>query len=125
MLLAGCGSYLGLGSNPSPSPSAGAEVTATEQVHTATLRVGQRLDLVLHSSNGMSNWTNVKSSDPTVLAPVVDTRATAPVGVTLAAFQALRAGTVTVTATAAPKCPPNAACPMFVALYTLKVTVTR
>lgn len=123
MLLAGCGQYVGLGSSPSPSPTPSAQVTVTEQDHAATVHVGQRLELVLHAGNGMSNWANVRSSDTTVLAPVVDTRATAVVGVTLAAFQALRPGSAEVTATASPKCPPNAACPMYVALYSLKVTV--
>ena len=124
LLLAGCGNYAGFGSSPTPTPAQPGQVTVTEQDHTATVHAGQRLELVLHAANGMSNWTNVKSSDATVLVPVVDTKATAVVGVTLAAFQALRAGTAEITATASPKCPPNAACPMFVALYSLKVTVT-
>ena len=122
LLLAGCGRYVGFGSSPSPSPTP--VVTVTEQTHVATLHAGQRLEVVLHASNGMSNWTNVRSSDTTVLAPVVDTRATAAVGVTIAAFQALRPGTAQITATASPRCPPNAMCPMYVALYSLKVTVT-
>lgn len=125
LLLAGCGQYVGLGSNPSPSPSSAAQVTLTEQDHTATIHVGQRLELILHASNGMTNWTNVRSSDTTVLTPVVDTKATAVVGVTIAAFQALRTGTANVTATGSPRCPPNAMCPMYVAVYSLKVTVTQ
>ena len=125
LLLAGCGNYAGLGSNPSPTPKPTGQVTATEKDHVATLRVGQRLEVVLHAPNGMSNWANVRASDSTVLAPTVDTKAAAPLGVTIAAFQALRAGTVEVTATASPKCPPNAACPMYVAVYSLKVTVTQ
>src|SRR5215470_1242595 len=125
LLLSGCGNYVGLGgTNPSPSPSPSVEVTVTEQDHATTLRSGQRLELILHAPNGMSNWSSPKSSDPTVLAPVVDPRATAAVGVTLAAFAAVRPGTAEVTATASPKCPPNAVCPMYVALYSLKVTVT-
>lgn len=124
LLLAGCGQYVGLGSTPSPSPSSLAQVTVTEQDHVASLHVGQTLELVLHASNGMSSWANVRSSDTTVLAPVVDTKATAVVGVTLAAFRALRPGTSSVTATASPKCPPTAVCALYVALYSLKVTVT-
>ena len=123
LLLTGCGHYVGFGSSPSPTPTG--EVTATETDHAATLHAGQRLELVLHAANGMSNWTNVKSSDTTVLAPIVDTKATAAVGVTVAAFQALRAGTAEVTATESPRCPPNAMCPMYIALYSLKVTVTQ
>ena len=121
LLLAGCGHYVGIGSNPTPTPS---QVEVTDQDHTATLHVGQRLELILHAPNGMSNWAQPKSSDPSVLTPVVDTKATAPIGVTVAAFQALKQGTAEVTATASPKCPPGATCPMFVALYSLKVTVS-
>jgi len=72
----------------------------------------------------MNSWTHPKSSDESVLTPVVDTRATAPIGVTVAAFQAVKAGDAEVTATASPKCPPGSACPMYVAFYSLKVTVT-
>jgi len=122
LLLAGCGQYVGIGSTPSPTPSPQVEVT--DQDHAATLRVGERLEVVLHAPNGMSSWTHPKSSDESVLTPVVDTKATAPIGVTVAAFQALKAGSADVTATASPKCPPGAACPMYVAFYSLKVTVT-
>jgi hypothetical protein len=121
LLLAGCGQYVGIGSNPTPTPS---QVEVTDQDHAATLHVGQRLEVILHSPNGMNSWTHPKSSDESVLTPVVDTRATAPIGVTLAAFQAVKAGDAEVTATASPKCPPGSACPMYVAFYSLKVTVT-
>jgi hypothetical protein len=121
LLLAGCGHYVGIGSNPTPTPS---QVEVTDQDHTATLHVGQTLEVVLHAPNGMNNWTHPKSSDELVLAPVVDTKATAPIGVTVAAFQALKTGHADVTATASPRCPPGAACPMYVAFYSLKVTVT-
>ncbi len=121
LLLAGCGHYVGIGSNPTPTPS---QVEVTDQDHTATLHVGQRLEVILHAPNGMNSWTHPKSSDESVLTPVVDTKATAPIGVTVAAFQALKAGDAGVTATASPKCPPGSACPMYVAFYSLKVTVT-
>ena len=122
LLLAGCGQYVGIGSSPTPTPPTQVEVT--DQDHTATLRVGQRLEVVLHAPNGMNSWTHPKSSDESVLAPVLDTKTTAPIGVTVAAFQALKAGSAGVTATASPKCPPGSACPMYVAFYSLKVTVT-
>jgi len=60
-----------------------------------------------------------------VLAPTVDPAATAAIGVTLAMFVGMKPGTAEVTATSSPKCPPNAACPMYLAVYSLKVTVTR
>ncbi|HKW58534.1 MAG TPA: hypothetical protein VJR46_02140 [Candidatus Dormibacteraeota bacterium] len=96
----------------------------TEQDHAATVHVGQRLEVALHAPNGMNNWTRPESSDLSILAPTVDPAATAAIGVTLAAFVGLKPGTADVTATASPKCPPGSACPMYVALYSLKVTVT-
>ncbi len=124
LLVCACGATgTGAGSNPSPTPSE--QVTVTEQDHTATLHVGQRLEVALHAPNGMNNWTHPASSDRSVLAPAVDPAATAAIGVTLAAFVGLKPGTVDVTSTASPKCPPGAACPMFVAVYSLQVTVTK
>ena len=99
-------------------------IGVTEKDHTATVRVGQKLELALHAPNGMANWAHPVSRDPSVLAPTVDPAATAAIGVTLAMFVGAKPGTVQVTSNASPKCPPNAACPMYVAIYTLVVTVT-
>jgi hypothetical protein len=98
---------------------------ATEKDHTMTLRVGQRLELVLHAYSGMTTWSQVRTSDSSILAPRVNPAATAVQGVTLAAFQALAPGEADVTAIATPDCAPGQACPMLAMLYTLKVTVTR
>jgi hypothetical protein len=73
----------------------------------------------------MNNWTHPQSSDQSVLQPIVDPAATAAIGVTLAAFQAVAPGQANVTSTGSPKCSPGQACPMYLALYTLQVTVTR
>ena len=78
---------------------------------------------MLHAPNGMNNWTHPQSSDTSVLAPIVDPAATAARGVTLAAFQAVKPGQADVTANASPMCSPGAACPMYLAVYSLKVTV--
>jgi len=88
------------------------------------MRAGQKLEVVLHAYPTMNSWTQVKSSDETVLVPIVNPAATAVRGVTLAAFQALAPGEATVTAIASPNCSPGYACPMYVELYSLKVTVT-
>jgi hypothetical protein len=72
----------------------------------------------------MTIWTQVKSSDPSILQPIVDPAATAPKGVTLAAFQAIAPGEADITAISAPYCGPGQACPMYVALFTITVTVT-
>ena len=99
-------------------------VVATEKDHTATMRVGQRLDLVLHAYGGMTNWSHVRSSDTSILASVVNPAATAVRGVTLVSFKALAPGQAQITAVATPDCSPGQACPMLAALYTLQVTVT-
>jgi hypothetical protein len=128
LLLSACGS-IGTGAAPSPTPSSGPglgfDVQVTEKDHTSTVRVGQKLELVLHAYGGLTNWSQLRSSDTSILVPIVNPAATAVRGVTLAAFKALAPGEVDVTATATPDCSPGQACPMLAALYTLKVTVTN
>ncbi len=121
-----CGAYSYPGSGTSPTPHGGLnyDVTATNGDHSVNMRVGQRLEVVLRASSGLQNWAHPRSSDPAVLAPVVDPAATAAIGVTLAAFEAAKPGKVEVTSYASPNCPPGAACPMYVAVYSLTVTVT-
>jgi hypothetical protein len=109
---------------PSPSGGMGFDVTATNNDHQLTMHVGQKLQLVLRAGQGMNNWSHPASSDTSVLEPIVDPAATAAIGVTLAAFQAVKAGAVDVTSNASPKCSPGQACPMYVAVYSLRVTVT-
>lgn len=128
MLISGCGS-LGTASSPSPTPSAGSnpmsfDVTVTETTKAASMRVGQKLEVALHAGNGMSNWTQPRSSDESILAPIVNPAATAVRGVTLAAFEAKAPGQVDVTAYGSPNCPSGQACPMYVMVFSVKVTVT-
>ena len=126
MLSAACGAGgFGSPSNPTPSPNhLGFDVTATNTDQTATMHVGQKLEVVLRAGQGMNNWSHPTSSDESVLAPIVDPAATAARGVTLAAFEARKAGDVTVTSNSGPACSPGQACPMYLAVYSLKITVT-
>lgn len=125
-VLMACGAYSAGPPPPSPSPGSpmGFDITVTEKDHAVTMRVGQRIELVLHAAQGMKPWTHPTSSDATLLAPIVDPAATAVRGVTLAAFQAKAPGQVVVTANAGPDCAPNQACAQFLAVYDLKVTIT-
>ena len=128
LLSVACGATgIGTGSNPTPSPSSPGlrfDVTATDTDHAITIRSGQTLEVVLHAPTGVNSWTHPVSSDESTLAPIVDPAASAARGVTLAAFQARKVGEVDVTATASPICSPGMACPMYIALYSLKVTIT-
>jgi hypothetical protein len=129
VLITGCGSAgAGSGSGPSPSPSTGSslnfDVTVTETTKAASIRVGQKLEVVLHAGNGMANWTQPKSSDESILAPTVNPAATAVRGATLAAFVARAAGQVNITSFASPVCPSAQACPMYVMVFSARVTVT-
>jgi hypothetical protein len=127
LLITGCGST-GTGSGPSPSPSTGSnlnfDVTVTETTRAASIRVGQRLEVVLHANAGMANWTQPKSSDESILTPVVNPAATAVRGATLAAFAAKAPGQVDITAYASPVCPSGQACPMYVMVFSARVTIT-
>jgi len=126
-ILSGCGASGG-GAAPPPSspftsPGAGFDVTVTENTHSITLRVGQTLAVVLHARAGMTNWNGVRSSDPSVLAPVVNPAASAARGVTLAAFKAIAPGKAQIDATAGPDCSPGQACPAYLIGLTIDVTV--
>lgn len=88
------------------------------------MRVGQKLEAVLHATPGMTTWSSVRSSDPTVLAPIVNPAATAVRGVTLGAYQAIAPGKAQITATAGASCSPGKPCPMFAVLLTIDVTVS-
>jgi uncharacterized protein YceK len=127
VLISGCGSA-GNASSPSPSPGTGSnlnfDVTVTETTKAASMRVGQKLEVVLKAGSGMNNWTQPRSSDESILAPIVNPAATAVRGATLAAFQARAPGQVDVTSYAGPVCPSGQACPMYVIVYSVKVTVT-
>lgn len=126
MILAGCGSA-GSGTGAAPTvtpPGLHFDIAVSEKNTAVTMRAGQRLEVVLHSYPNMGSWAQLRSSDATVLAPIVNPAATSVRGVTLAAFQALAPGQATVTADSSPRCSPGQACPLYIALYSLKVTVT-
>ncbi len=127
LVLTGCGGAGGGAaqptSTPSTNPGAGFDVTVTENTHSVTLRAGQTLAVVLHARPGMTNWSGVRSSDQSVLAPIVNPAASAAHGVTLAAFKAIAPGNAQIDATAGPDCSPGQACPAYVMVLTIDVTV--
>src|SRR5207249_6116556 len=118
----------GIGSRPIPTPTPrggmGYYLTATETAHALTMHVGQKLELAPHATKGMNDWSHPVSSDPSTLEATVDPAAMAARGVTLAAFVAKNAGVAKITSNAGPKCSPNMACPAYLAVYSLTVTVT-
>ena len=124
LALAACGTA-GTGSGtPSPGAGVGFDTAVSEKDKTATMHVGQKLEVVLHADRGMANWNAPKSSDESILVPIVNPAATAVRGVTLAGFKALAPGEVEITSNASPNCSPGQACPMYIAVYSVKVTVT-
>jgi len=72
----------------------------------------------------MNNWTQVRSTDESILVPIVNPAATAVRGVTLSAFKAVAPGEAEITAYASPTCPSGQACPMYVQVFSVRVTVT-
>jgi len=131
LLISACASagpapITGIGPAPSPSsgPGFGFDAMVTENDKAITIQVGQKLEVVLHAKPGMTNWGNVRSSDTSVLTPIVNPAATAVRGVTLAAFQAQARGQANITASAGAACSPGQACPMYAILYSVTVTVT-
>ena len=125
VLLSACGATgIGGGTNPTPSSGGRFDVTVTEDDHSISMRVGQSLEVVLHMQNGLNRWSHPSSTDESILMPIVDPAATAARNVSLAAFVARKPGIVDVTATASPVCPSGAMCPMYAALYSLRVDIT-
>ncbi|TAN31552.1 hypothetical protein EPN29_12915 [bacterium] len=129
LVLAACGgAATGSGAGPSPTPSVapgpGFDLAVTERDPSATMRVGQKIEVVLHAYSGMTDWSHVASSDTSILEPTVNPAATAVRGVTLAGFKAVAPGQAEITAGAGPRCSPAQACPMYVLQVAIKVTVT-
>lgn len=125
LVICGCGAPMaGTGpANPS-TPGRGFDVSVTEKDRAISLRVGQKLEAVLHASPGMTAWSEVKSTDTSILASIVDTGATSVRGVTLAGFQAMAPGHAQITAQAGMDCSPGQACAMLLQVLYIEVTVT-
>jgi phage tail protein X len=126
LALCACGAppMSGIGPAIPSTPGRGFDLSITEKDHAISLRVGQKLEAVLHANPGMTAWNEVKSTDPSILASIVDTGATAVRGVTLAGFQAIAPGHAQITAYAGMDCSPGQACAMFLLVLTIDVTVT-
>jgi hypothetical protein len=128
LALSACGA-LGSAAPPEAGPSTGQgltfDVAVSEKDRAVTLHVGQKLEAVLHARQGMTNWNGVRSSDEKVLVPIVNPGAIAARGITLVAFQSLSPGTAQITATAGASCTPGQACPQYVMVLTIDVTVVK
>jgi len=127
LVFSGCGAMGGGAAQPTSSPTtnpgAGFDVTVTENTRSVTLRASQTLAVVLHARPGMTNWNGVQSSDHSVLAPIVNPGASAARAVTLAAFKAIAPGKARIDASAGPLCSPGQACPTYMMVLTIEVTV--
>jgi hypothetical protein len=119
----GIGARPGPGASPSTGPGTSFDLAVSEKSSAASMKVGQKVEAVLHARRGMAPWSGVRSSDTSVLSPIVNPAATAVRGVTLAAFQALAPGTAQITATAGADCSPGKACPQYLMVLTITVTV--
>lgn len=75
------------------------------------MRVGDSVVAFFQASPDQAALGEISTSDPRVLAPRVDTAATAVRGARLAKFQALSAGRADITVARALLCLPGASCP--------------
>jgi hypothetical protein len=124
LALTACGNVDTGSGTPSPGSGVGFDKAVSDKDRTATLHVGQTLEVVLHAPTGMASWTPPKSSNESILVPIVNPAATAARGVTLAGFKALAPGEAEITSNSSPSCSPGQACPMYIAVYSVKVTIT-
>jgi hypothetical protein len=122
VLLTACGSVPAGG--PAPNSGSGFDLVVSDTDTAATMHVGQTVEVVLHARQGMNGWKGVRSSDTSVLAPIVNPAATPSRGVTLATFRAVSAGRAEISATTGPICGPEQACPQYLIVYGVEVTVT-
>ena len=132
LVVAGCGASPGIPAGPAPIASPGAtepgpggpQVTDADGNRVLQYHVGDSFEVVLHQQPGWTQWSNLTAADRGVLQPVVDTRAAAARGVTLARFRAAGPGTTEVTAGAGAMCSPGSACPAIARLWKVTVQVT-
>jgi hypothetical protein len=129
VLLAGCGTVLGCACGAAPvsppsanGPVAGFDVLVTDKDQDITVHAGQRIEVYLRQRSGLTVWNGLRSDDEAVLAPI-PTGITAVRGVTIGGFKALTPGTAAISAYAAADCSPGQPCPMFAALFSVRVTV--
>jgi len=129
VLLGGCGNAdCACGAAPiSPPPSAtgpvaGFDVLVTNTDQDVTVHAGQRIEVYLTQRAGLTAWNGLHSDDEAVVGPI-PTGITAARGVTIGGFKAIAPGTASITAYATAACSPGQACPMFAALYSVRVTV--
>jgi hypothetical protein len=105
--LLACGSHgrqAGSGPVGAPPSSTPLQVTNADRNRTVTLQPGQVLHITLKADPGFDTWSVPSSTDPSVLVAVVDTRATAPRGTTVASFHALKKGTAKLNSAATVHC---------------------
>jgi hypothetical protein len=105
------------------SPGAGFDVVVTDKDQDVTVHAGQRIEVFLSERPGLTLWSGLRSDDETVLAPI-PTGVTAARGVTIGGFKAVAPGTASISAYATAVCSPDEACPMYAALFSVRVTVT-
>jgi len=129
LLMARCGTAFecACGAEPaSPhsatSPVAGFDVLVTDNDQDITVQAGQRIEVYLRQRSGLTPWDGLRSDDESVLAPI-PTGITGARGVTIGGFKAMASGTASITAYATAACSPGVPCPMFAALYSVRVTV--
>ena len=120
----GCPAYITAPApTPITSPGKGFDVLITYSDQEVAVRVGQRIEVALAQQYGMTPWGPITVDQPDVLMPV-PSGIVAPNGITIAAFVARRAGSVSISSTAGPHCEPNQACPAYAMAFLVYVTVT-
>lgn len=128
VVIAVCGSAAGGPAAPSPtpptSPDAGFDVLITDHDRAVAVLVGQRIEVYLALRSGMTEWRNLVVDDTSVVQPVNTGIVPPPRGMTIAGFVALHPGTANITATAGPQCSPGQACPAYLVLFSVRLTVS-
>ncbi|MBJ7613277.1 hypothetical protein [Candidatus Nephthysia bennettiae] len=107
-----------------PARQTVAALTDADSGRTVRMQKGQVISVALHEANGFTPWSRLATSDGGVLTPIVDTRAAAVRGVTLASFEGVAPGTAQLTSSASQDCAAGAQCPALARGWTVTVIVS-
>lgn len=124
LAITACGSVSGRAA-PTAMPSAApTQLVNADAGGFYSMHVGDTILVALRVDDGFQQWSHPVSSNQAVLLPVVDVRAAAVLGMTLAKFQAAGPGTATLHSAAGVNCTPGSACPALARAWQVTIRVS-
>ena len=123
LALAGCGMAPSSPPESTSSNAPAARLADSDNGHTVSVAVGDRLEVRLQPAPGYAPWQQAMSSDTGVLEPLPTSSSAQQSGNTVTEFKALRAGRADLTSFSAFACTPGSYCPAIAQTWRVTVTV--